>query len=168
VWADPHFSMALELGAVYTELELRCGGTPARQRQLACSRQRSWRTSSSSSWSLSIQLSMGLVLGRLSGEEAQAHRFTAAVGAPTTSPSWAGYGRRSGEAPTHRGAPGQATAGEEEVLAECLRQKTFSFASISLDINHRAARHRDQNNSGPSAIAAVGPFQGGELLYLAP
>eukprot|EP00913_Durusdinium_trenchii_P029227 g27397.t1 len=88
----PHLGMSLEIGAVYTtaELELRCGGTKARQRQLA------------------KKLENGKVFK------------------PTS---------------------------------------TFPFTSISLNINYRAKRHRDKNNSGPSAIAAVGPFQGGELLY---
>lgn len=41
----------------------------------------------------------------------------------------------------------------------------FPATSISLNVNYRAARHRDRFNAGPSAIRAIGRFKGGQLLY---
>ena len=41
----------------------------------------------------------------------------------------------------------------------------FPFTSISVNVNYAAARHRDRNNVGPSAIKAFGRYRGGQLLY---
>eukprot|EP00438_Fugacium_kawagutii_P001590 Skav221832 [mRNA] locus=scaffold885:313256:314230:+ [translate_table: standard] len=45
------------------------------------------------------------------------------------------------------------------------RQKAgFPWTSISVNCFYRAARHRDKNNAGPSAIRGLGRYRGGELL----
>lgn len=41
----------------------------------------------------------------------------------------------------------------------------FKVSAINLNANYAGARHRDQNNEGPSVIRAVGDFKGGKLMY---
>eukprot|EP00812_Abedinium_dasypus_P006859 NODE_186_length_1846_cov_343.211614.p1 GENE.NODE_186_length_1846_cov_343.211614~~NODE_186_length_1846_cov_343.211614.p1 ORF type:complete len:502 (+),score=184.55 NODE_186_length_1846_cov_343.211614:3-1508(+) len=41
----------------------------------------------------------------------------------------------------------------------------FAFTSINLNCDYAARVHRDQNNTGPSAIKALGDFEGGRLWY---
>lgn len=44
-------------------------------------------------------------------------------------------------------------------------RKSFFWTSISLNIDYQAARHRDRNNLGPSAIRGLGKYRGGQLRY---
>lgn len=44
-------------------------------------------------------------------------------------------------------------------------RKSFFWTSISLNIDYQAARHRDRNNLGPSAIRGLGKYSGGHLRY---
>lgn len=41
----------------------------------------------------------------------------------------------------------------------------FVCTAINLNCNYAGARHRDQNNEGPSVIRAFGKFKGGRLSY---
>jgi len=42
---------------------------------------------------------------------------------------------------------------------------SFVFTSININKDYAGARHRDQGNSGPSVLKALGDFTGGELVY---
>ncbi|CAK9021016.1 DNA-directed RNA polymerases I and III subunit RPAC1 [Durusdinium trenchii] len=213
----PHLGMSLEIGAVYTtaELELRCGGTKARQRQLAkklengkvfkpvslhaaLNRKRK-RTGSQPQWVRPPQARHGRAVDedpgrrrriaeRLAGQLLEKKQLLDAD-LLLVLKAWATHEnkirknvKRDGQAVYSDtfGLVNKRTAKKAvltslskrfpnmtRLLTKWLRQKTstFPFTSISLNINYRAKRHRDKNNSGPSAIAAVGPFQGGELLY---
>lgn len=42
---------------------------------------------------------------------------------------------------------------------------TFVYTSININKDYAGARHRDQGNSGPSFLKALGDFKGGQLQY---
>ena len=80
--------------------------------------------------------------------------------------SWAGKGSRSG----YRKMLSMKTREQKykKLFSESkklmrMKDPKFKFTSIQYNKNHRAARHRDANNTGISYIIGLGDYKGGKL-----